>query len=605
MSLMGSDARTYVLKIVADVTDAVKGVDDVAAKTTSMKDKMMGVGKAVAAGVAATAVIEFGKDVLNAAADADDANDVMQAAFGNTAKEMDKFAKGAADSMGLSETAYKNMAAKTGNLLQSVGISNSDAAKSTEVLAQRAADMAAIWGTDVPTAMEAINKGLAGSTKGLQAFGVKLTSSEIDARAMAKGYVDASGKVTDAGKAIAAQELIMEKTSNVAGAYAANSKDMGSQQDILKAKMENLQATLGEKLLPIVVKLMAMFQPIMNFLAANANWLAPLAGVIAGIVVGIKAFTIAQTALNIVLSANPIGLIVLAVAGLIAGIVLLYNKVDWFRDFVDTAMHAIVASFQFVWDIITSIYNWVTDNWPLLLAILTGPIGTAVLIITKNWDTIKDAFSATIEFIKTTISTIYDILTLPFRRAVDMAKTIVDEIPGFFRSAVTGVTTALSTVWQVISSPFKDGWDKAKAAGQAVIDWFGTIWNTIHGAFSGLEEVIKAPFKTAFDAIKNLWNNTVGGFGFSVPSWVPGVGGKKFTIPKMASGGIVTRPTIALIGEAGSEAVIPLNQLQSAPATSTIILNVYALEATAATGRRVYDALRDYARVSGNQLVIP
>src|SRR3982750_1423930 len=107
MAILGSGGgRESVLKIVADVQDAVKGVDEVQTKTTSMKDKMVGIGKGVAAGLAAGAVVEFGKSIVNAAADADDANDAMQASFGASAASMDKFAKSAADNMGLSEVAY-------------------------------------------------------------------------------------------------------------------------------------------------------------------------------------------------------------------------------------------------------------------------------------------------------------------------------------------------------------------------------------------------------------------------------------------------------------------------------------------------------------------
>jgi phage-related protein len=609
MSLMGA-GREYVLKIIADVTDATKGVEDVANKTSSMKDKMVGVGKAVATGLAATAVIDFGKDCINAAADADDAMDAISAAFGTSSDEIAKFSKSSADNMGISSAAYQEMAAKTGNLLQSMGVNSDDAAKSTEELSKRAADLAAIWGTDTPTAMEAINKGLAGSTKSLQQFGVKIDANEISARAMADGYVDAEGKVTDAGKAIAAQQIIMEKTANVQGAWADNSKDLGSQQDILKAKMANLQATLGEKLLPIIVKLMSFAAPIMNFLSTNAGWLAPLAGVILGIVAALKVWTIVQTALNIVLDANPIGLIVLAIAGLVAGIVLLYTKVDWFRDFVDAAMKDIVGFFQGFWDIVTDIFNWIVDNWPLLLAIITGPIGLAVKFIVDHWDMIKDSFKAAIDFIKQIAGTLWDLLTYPFRKAIDGVKVIIDEIPAAFRTAVVAVTTALSTVWDIISAPFKKGWQLASDAGHAVIDWFGTIKDGITKVFNGLADVIKAPFKLAFDAIKSLWNNTVGGFGFSVPSWVPGIGGKGWSIPKMALGGIVTRPTIALIGDnRAGEAVIPLDKLSSmvgpgVAAGNTFIINVYALDATAAVGKRVYDSLMDYARVSGQQLVL-
>lgn len=595
--LGGGGGREYVLKIIADVTDATKGISEVETKTSSMKDKMVGIGKGVAAGLAGVAVVNFGKDVLNAAADADDANDVMQAAFGETSKSFDKFAKDAATSMGLSETAYKNMAAKTGSLLQSVGINNADAAKSTEVLTQRAADMAAIWGTDVPTAMEAINKGLVGSTKGLTAFGVKISANEIDARAMAKGYVDASGKVTDAGKAIAAQEIIMEKTSNVAGAYAENSGDLGSQQDILKAKFANLQAGLGAGLLPIITKLMEMAQPIIDFIIKNIDILGPLALAIAGVVAAIKIWTAVQWLWNAAMAANPIGLIVLAIAALVAGIVIAYQKVGWFHDLIQT-----------LWEGIQTGFNWIKENWPLLLAILTGPIGVAVLAITKNWDTIKNTFSSMVDRVREIAGTVLEIISAPYRLAYNAIKTVIDKVPGVFTSAVNGVTSALSNIVNTIKKPFEDGWNAASKAGQAVLTWFSNLGTSINNAFSNLANIIKYPFETAFNAIKRLWNATVGGFGFSVPSWVPGVGGKSFKIPMMATGGIVTGPMIAMLGEKAPEAVIPLDRMADmfgGSGESTVInINVYALDASAQTGRRIYDSLREYGRVSGNQVVI-
>ena len=588
MSILGGGGgREYVLKIIADVTDATKGISDVETKTSSMKDKMVGIGKGVAAGLAAGAVVEFGKSIVNAAADADDANDMMQAAFGDTSKEFDKFAKSAATNMGLSETAYKGMAAETGNLLQSVGINSEDAAKSTQTLTQRAADMAAIWGTDVPTAMDAINKGLVGSTKGLTKFGVKISSAEVDARAMSKGYVDASGKVTDAGKAIAAQELILEKTSNVQGAYAKNSGDLGSQQDILKAKFANLQAGLGEGLLPIITKLMSMAQPIIDFIIQNTDILVPLA-------IGIGAVTAAMWLWNAAMAANPITLVVIAIAALVAGIMIAYQKVDWFHNLIQT-----------LWEGIQWGYNWIKDNWPTLVAILTGPIGVAVLLITRNWDTIKDTFNTMVDAVKRIAGTIYEILSYPFRTAYNFIKDLIDKIPGVFTSAVSGITNALSNVWNVIKKPFTDGWDAASKAGTTVVDWFWKIQDGINRALSGVAKVIQYPFEIAFNAVKSLWNNTIGKISFTVPSWVPGMGGKGFSFPKMATGGIVSRPTIALIGEQGPEAVVPLNmigQLPSGATAANITINVYALTANAEVGRKVSEALREYERTSGRAI---
>jgi hypothetical protein len=579
-SLMGGlgGGREYVLKIVADVKDAVKGVDEVADKTTSMKDKMVGIGQGVAAGLAGAAVIEFGKDCINAAADADDAMDLVNAAFGTSSKEIENFAKGAADNMGMSTSAYETMASKTGSLLQSMGISQQDAVKQTETMSQRAADMAAIWGTDVPTAMDAMNKAMTGKTKGLEQFGVKISTAEVNARAMSKGYVDASGKVTDAGRAIAAQELILERTSNVQGAWAANSKDLGSQQDIMAAKVQNLKETIGSQLLPIIVKLMETFAPIITFLSQNAGWLLPLAGLITGIVVAMKAWQVIQVAWNAVtaaatavqwafnaaMAANPIGLIIIGIAAVIAAIVLLYTKVDWFRAAVDAAIDGVVAAFQWLWDMIQKVYEWVKNNWPLLLAIITGPFGAAVWAIQHYWDQIVGAAHTVIGGIQNAFNAITDILTWPFKQAW----YYIQQVPGWIANA------------------------------------FHSLWGGINNAMSGLADAITYPFRKAFDAIKWLWNSTVGGFGFTVPSWVPGIGGKGWSIPEMATGGIVTKPTIALIGERGAEAVVPLTG-SNAPQfvqQQPVVINVYALTATSEVGRQVYNALREYERVSGNTI---
>ena len=97
------------------------------------------------------------------------------------------------------------------------------------------------------------------------------------------------------------------------------------------------------------------------------------------------------------------------------------------------------------------------------------------------------------------------------------------------------------------------------------------------------------------EAIKWLWNTTVGGFGFEIPSWVPLVGGKSFSIPEMAKGGIVRSPTVALLGEAGPEAVVPLG----GAGFGNVTIQVYALTPTAEVGRKVYDALREYERLTG------
>lgn len=606
-SLLGGaigGGREYVLKIVADVRDAVKGVDDVATKTQSMKSTMLGIGKSVAAGMAVGAVVEFGRASVQAAADADDAMDAISASFGGAGQSIIDFSKTTAERMGMSADQYQMMAAETGNLLQSVGLSADDAAKRTITMSERAADMGAIWGTSTAEAMEAIDKAMMGQTKGLQKFNVKISSAEIEARAMAAGYVDAAGKVTDAGKAIAAQELILEKTANVQGAYAENSKDLGSQQDIMRAKMRDLQAEIGGKLLPIIVQLMQAVQPLLNFIADNIQWLLPLAGIIAGIAAAIKVWTLAQGALNLVMMANPIGLIVAAVAAFIAILVIAYQKVDWFRNAVDAMGRAAVDAFNWVKDAAVTAFNWIKDNWPLLLAILTGPFGAAVAIIVKNWDSIVDFFRGLPEKLGRVLAPVVDAITYPFKVAWNSVEYVAKLITNVWNWVVDSIRWLFGQVWNIITWPFNQAWNAVEYVAKRFVGVWQWFVDSLRWLFGGVYDIITWPFRRAMDAIKWLWNTTIGGFGFTVPSWIPLVGGKGFRIPEMASGGIVTRPTIALIGEAGPEAVIPLSSGTSVPVASAapVTINVYALTANAEVGRQIWNALREYERVSGRAI---
>lgn len=600
---LGGGSREFVLKIVGDVTDATKAIDKVGTETQSMKDKMIGVGKSVATGLAVAAVAEFGRQSVQSAMEADESMDKVISVFGDASDEVINFSDSVADSMGLSAQDYQAMAAQSGALLQSMGISADDAAKSTETMSQRAADLAAIYGGDAATAMGVFDKAMSGQTRGLKQYGIVLSKAEIEQRALNKGLVDSEGKVTDAGRAIAAQELILEKSAKQAGAFADNSGDLGAQQQILAAKMENLKTTIGNMLLPVLEQLMRVFEPLLKFIQDNITWIAPLVGAIAGLVVGVKAWAVAQTILNSTLLANPIFQIVAAVAALTAGIIWAYNNVGWFRDAVDAMARAVVASFNWIKDVVMGVFNWIQDNWQLLLVIITGPIGAAVAIVVRNWDTIKNAVMGVFNWIKQNWQLLLAILTGPIGAAVAIITRNWDTIKTTASNTWNAIKTGVSNLWDVISSPFKRGVDLAKTAINAIPQAIRNLVTDIRNILANVASTISSPFTSAFNGIKSLWNRTVGGFGFSIPSWVPGVGGKSWRVPYMATGGIVTRPTLALIGEAGPEAVIPLNQLAAAPGgTQTVVINVYALTSNAEVGRKVWESLQEYERISGRRL---
>lgn len=139
--------------------------------------------------------------------------------------------------------------------------------------------------------------------------------------------------------------------------------------------------------------------------------------------------------------------------------------------------------------------------------------------------------------------------------------------PMFLIIAATVAVAAALAVLYVKVEWFRNGVNAAFGAiKNTAVGFKDTLVNSVEAAarvLGGVADLILEPYRFAFRQIAWLWNNTVGKLSFSIPGWVPGVGGKGFDvpdIPQLAKGGIVNSPTLALIGEAGPEAVVPLSR---------------------------------------------
>ena len=149
--------------------------------------------------------------------------------------------------------------------------------------------------------------------------------------------------------------------------------------------------------------------------------------------VATKAWAAAQWLLNAALSANPIGLIVIAIAALVAGFIVAYKKVGWFREGVTAALNWVKRA-------AVNVFNWIKKNWPLLLAVLAGPFGLAVGLIIKNFDKIKKGATNAANWIKNAF------------------KNVKNFISGIFSGAgefVAGLGRGLAN-WLNANTPFGD-----------------------------------------------------------------------------------------------------------------------------------------------------
>ena len=190
---------------------------------------------------------------------------------------MNEFGKTTAENMGLSRAEFSKMAALTGSLLKGAGVPLDVTAEKTKELTGRAADMAAMFGGDATSAMEAITSALKGERDPIEKYGVSLNEAAIQAKAVAMGLTDGEGKVDDYGKTMATMALIMEKSADSAGTFRKSKASMSGSANDLGAQFTDLKADLGHKLLPVVVKLAGVLRGIVTFMPNNTSWLIPLA----------------------------------------------------------------------------------------------------------------------------------------------------------------------------------------------------------------------------------------------------------------------------------------------------------------------------------------
>jgi hypothetical protein len=215
--------------------------------------------------------------------------------------------------------------------------------------------------------------------------------------------------------------------------------------------------------------------------------------------------------------------------------------------------------------------KWISENTDLVvkLGVAFGGIAAAVVITNtamKAWTVITTA--ATVAQKAFNLAMTANPIVLATAAIVAIGVAIVAAYKKFepFREIVDDIGRAL------------------KAAFTGVVDAIKTAVSTYIGIYKGL-----------FNGIAKAWNNTIGKLSFKVPSWVPGIGGKGFdvpNIPELANGGIVNSPTLALIGEAGPEAVVPLDRMGSMATNVTINVN-------GGDPNAVVDALRRYMFQNG------
>lgn len=278
---------------------------------------------------------------------------------------------------------------------------------------------------------------------------------------------------------------------------------------------------------------------------ANATGLSTVASKVAA--GATKAWAAAQKILNVAFLTSPIGIITVAVLALVVAFVIAYKKSDKFREVVNKAFGAVWKTVKSFVGFFTSVVpkafgtviNWIKSHWKIVAILIGGPIALAVIMVKDHFDDIKDGISNVIGWIR--------------------------DIPSKIRTIGSNMASAGKSLMTSLFNGFKQ-------AGGA-----------------------------AGDIARNIINSVIDALNSILPHSLPiNVGPIHKTIPlfpyihAFATGGIVTGPTLGLIGEAGPEAVIPLNKAGGLGNTINVYVTAPVGSSSTDIGREIDKHLKKY-----------
>ena len=591
---------------------------------------------------AASALKDFAGSMVTTAAEVKAETAQFEQTFGDMGGTAEAAIKRVADSTGILETRLKTTGSQIYAFARANGSDVPTAMSLMEEALQAAADNAAYYDRSLEDSAETLQSFLKGNYANDAALGVSATEFTRNAKAtelFGQKYND----LTEIQKQQTLLKMVTD-SQKVSGAFGQAARESDGWENVmgnLNEAWRQFKAQVGtpflEALIPVIQQITTSFQGWVNSVDWNAfaetiqnvankiitgfGWIIDngpvIISILAGIAAGFVAFKVVSiitslvngfktlftvlksgqgimAALNAVMAANPIGLIITAVAALVAGFIALWNTSEEFRNFWIGLWEGIKSACQ---PVIDSIVNAFKEAWELIKVV---------------WDKVKPYFELLWNNIKAVFSVVKEVLSGYFKLAWTAIKAVWDTATAYFKAIWDTIAGIFRVVKDVLTGNWKDAWEGIKSIVNTWGDYFKTKWENIKKVFSGVGTFFKTSFQAAWDGVKKvfanwgsffsgLWNkikNTFSGLGSKIGSAIggavktaingvirlietrinsaiglingaigainklPGVNVSKISkvnLPRLAQGGILKKGQVGLLEGSGDEAVVPLH----------------------------------------------
>jgi len=681
-----------------------------------------GKGIGLAVGAAAVAGGLFAKSAIGAALESQKLGKQTEAivkatggAAGLSAKQIDKLAISMSMKTGVDDEAIK----KSANILLTFKQVRNETGKGNDIFTQAThsmMDLSNVFGSS-DSAAKMLGKALSDPVKGVSALsraGVNFSQEQKD---MIKAMVAS-------GDTMGAQKLILKEIESQVGGTAEATATAG---DRMKVVFGNLLEQVGgvllenfnkfatvmvDKVLPALSKAYNEYLPKVKD-AFNKVWTAikPLANILkdklatAFKAVGkfakenkevVVAFVAALAAASVIAGVvalgaaivglfNPVTLIIIGFAALVAALVYAYKHFKWFRKGVEGVINFFKAAWPDIQKVVKRVFGIVIGMftmfiegakaywslfgdgiirvWKGIWNIVKGIFNIFLGVFSGNWSRawqgVIDVFSGIFGVLGGLMDGTLKMITAIFTGALDLMVSILkgigNAIAAVWNALWSGIKAVASAIWDGIVGAIKWYLEAVSSSIRAVLDFIIGFWSGawtllvgfVSGAFNGIVSFVQGLGKRISDAASGLWDGLTSGLKGAVnlmltliermlngiirgvnaitskineiPGPFPDIPAIDFvTLPRLAKGGIVNSPTLALIGEAGPEAVVPLTGANlpqgirgpqyansgskvsgGSQTTYNVTVNVPPMADPAKVGQAVVDSLVAWSRRNG------
>lgn len=543
--------------------------------TQSLGNVTKQIGKfSVAAGAAFAGL---GAKSIGLAVDFEESLSKANQIFGDAAKGIEDAAKSAATEVGLSRAEFLEASSSFGVFGKAAGLTGDELSGFASDLVSLSADVASFNNLRPEEALEKLNAGLRGSVEPLQSIGVLMNAAAVETEALNMGLIEQGEELSEGQKILARHSLIMQQLGEqgATGDFKRTSEGLANTQRILHARLKDLGITLGQVLLPIAEKMADVTGRLITKFEGWSPKIKEVFDRVKELLAPAK--ELAEQWLPTI--ANKIKELV--GGAVIPALVTAFHTVkDAINDFV---IPAFVAVIDFVKTKIPQAFDASVEHVKTYkdeYIALGAAIGAAVLAIGAFKTAI--AIGAGLQAAAAAFSAIFAAVTAPLAVAI-----------GLIALAVGGIV--------LLALKSEDARNALGAMADFVKAKIESVIAVIERAVSLVQQLIDISKKVAAPVVaaKDAGLFTALGqqpmfkaagklFGF--------IGSGIQEVREHAEGGIVTRPEIGLIGEAGPEAIIPLDRLNPNPSGMNVTVNMPA----GADGNDVVQALEDYVRRNGS-----